>query len=151
MPGDKNGAKELLNKIAPGGIVPQSWNVKNQTNVAYAGGYRLTTNKPGTWGSKQGSGTLQWGHFTPFETLQFKWNESDRRLIDDSANIPDPGVVTEEPLLGIPGAIGSTISDVPGLIKAITNPALWKRIGIGAAGVVILLLVFVAIMKRDVL
>lgn len=148
MPGSADGATVLLKALVPGGIVPSSWNTKGQGPTDYPGGYRLTTFKPDASGT--GRGTLQWGNFTPYETIQFTWNKNDRKLVDDSANIPDPGEVHQLPLLGIPDAISSGVGTVGELIGALMNASLWKRIGIGAIGVVIILIALVFILKKGV-
>ena len=131
--GSASGAQAVVKALAPGGTVPATWNSKNHTNTKLPGGYVLNT-----FTSKGvGHGTIQWGNLTPTETYSFMWNTGSNKLKGEAT--PDPGMVTELPLLGIPDAVGSGISTVGDLIAKITSPGLWKSIGLGAAGVAIII------------
>lgn len=128
-------AQLTLTALAPGGKVPSQW-ISGPQVYKTVGAYTIVTH-PDT------------------KTVNIYWADGDKGLqysyasgsIDYSSKVETgehTGVADTETVIG-----GGIIDTVGGLISAITNPSLWKRIGLGAAGVVIILLVFVFFMKRE--
>lgn len=147
--GTMTGALAVLAKLAPGGIVPKSWlQGKTLIDVPTGGAYVVQ--------ASNGQGMIRWGNLSSDNSLTFAWDPKTGAV--HTTKTPDSGSVTEEPLLGIPDAVGSAAQGVASatmsvgdFLSKLSSVTMWKRIGIGAAGVVILLLTFAAIMKRDVL
>lgn len=142
---DETGARMLLTGvIAPGGKAPASWKPGASYRGEWPGGYTLNLNMTAH------TGYIGWGQN---DALDFSWDEKTRNITvgDYGKVINDPDAIKTTNIFtdawdGVTGAIDT----VGGLISAITSPELWKRIGIGAAGVVMVLFAIVFFTKKGI-
>lgn len=140
--GSVAGARAWLAVLAPAGIVPSSWNgvhVNGPTTIIkHLGPYTLNVS-PGIR-----FGTISW---PPNSDLTFNWNTSGILTNVQSGLTGKAKIDTVGPGPDIVNAVMS----VPRFLTTISNPALWKRVGIGAAGVAILVVALVIVVKKEVI
>jgi hypothetical protein len=146
--GTKAGALAWWNTVAPGGKVPASWIPNGPPaghTVSADGIYTFEFGQIHTDGS--GYGNIAW-HANPNDTdgglLYVTWNSAGKA---STPQTPDPGaVVPVGPFTGF-----TPFTDLAGFFAALSklfDPALWKRVGLGAAGVAILVVALVLILRR---
>lgn len=156
--GSRAGAIKLLESFLSNGTVPSSWINGKAPTGQKIGDYTLTVFQP-TSQDSTGVGQIVWGGGTSAEqTYQFTFTKAGK-INGNVASQPQPdqGQVKEEAALGIPDAVssaaGAAASWAAGLGKLltdITNSAFWKRIGIGALGVLALVIGIVLLLRRHI-
>lgn len=139
--GSATGARAWLAVLAPGNIVPSDWrgaHVNGPLTISKTlGPYTLDVN-PGIL-----FGSITW---PPNGSLSFHWNTSGHITSVTS------GLTTHSKVIETgPGpAIANAVMSVPDFLAKISSSALWKRVGIGAAGVAILAVALVIVVKKEV-
>lgn len=131
---------------AKGSKVPKSWLTNPPANQKH-GIYTLSAGA--------GYGTVSWTDpKTKFnQSLYFAWDETTGAITTAPA-APDSGQVHDvltapfQTLVGGADAVGNAIDTIPKFLAAITAPAFWQRVGVGAAGAIILIVVLVVMTKR---
>lgn len=144
--GTKAGALTWWATVAPFGKVPKSWQTQAPDRLKSSDGL-YTYEAGGTKPDGSGYGNIVW-NANPNDKdggmLYVTWDASGTA---PTPQTPDPGEVK-------PVSPFSGFTDITGFFTALSNTlfsgAWWKRLGIGAAGVVLLVIALVIILHKPI-
>lgn len=150
--GSTAGAVAWLYALSPTGVAPKDWRYDNAPSLGPKLNIVVQTKGPYTLNvsPQDRAGSISW---EPNGTITFKISTSN--MITDvtpgltNKGLPkgeSPGTDTKE--VGPGPDIANAIDSVPKFLEAISNKSLWERVGIGAAGVVLVALALIFTLRK---